>query len=164
MNRKKKSKSAFEQLFQLIDESPSHSVKPLLKIYNSLLQAEKDFFKVTKALKYFETESSIPLNTIKALVNQLDAIIGVLGHITLVTEPRIDEASIVLEINNKLDLKKPHQVEYIERRIRKLVSSIVRSCKDKHFQSCLDQQKEKAWRLLEALDEYAKAQYKQSIF
>jgi len=165
MYRKEKSKPAPEAQgqFQDTDTSPSCPMTPLFKIYSSLFQTEQDFLKVKKTLIYWGAGNTIPLVVIKESANQLEAIIGVLGGITLVTEPNIYEAPTILKIAIRLDLDKDG-AEYLANRIHEFVSSIVGTCKDKQFQSCLDQQKEKAWKLLEGLDEYAKSQYKHSIF
>jgi hypothetical protein len=156
--------SPMEALFRQVTTPPPPSKDRFLKAYASLFKAGQDFSEVIKALKYFEKEETIPLDTLKALSSKLDAIIASLGSITLTLETKCDEVSLVAELTQKLHLQEPSQVAFLETRIQKFAASITRSFRDKHLASSLDYQKEKAWRLLESLDTYAKSVYKQSIF
>jgi ribosomal protein S15P/S13E len=85
------------------------------------------------------------------------------GSITLTVEPPLDELAILQEINDKLHLTGPNEINYLEKRIYTLVNEISTSYKDKNLFSNLNLMKEKAWRLLETMTDYAKKEYNYNL-
>jgi hypothetical protein len=153
-----------EKLFNLLDEVPPKLATRIVKNYTSYFEAERQISEVIKALKFFENEERVPLETIKYLVDQLDLVIATLGNITLALNPNIDETAIIVEINEMLGLKEPGQIDFISQLIHTIIATTRRSFEDRHFYKCLDYLKEKSWILLEAMDKYAVKYYKHSIF
>ncbi len=132
----------------------------LIKLYSMFFDAVNSIGTITSELQKYLAQDRIPLPVIKEKEKDLERIINTLGNITLITEIKVDETGIVWEIKEKLGITETKQIEFIEKRIRALVIEISGSCKDKNLSCYLDHLKDKAWRLLETLGEYAEKEYK----
>jgi hypothetical protein len=135
------------------------SMGKLIKLYTLFFESVNTVSTVTIELQKQFASGHIPLPVLKEKVTEIEKVIGAFGSITLTIEPPIDELAIFQEINDKLHLTEPNEINYLEKRIHTLVKEISTSYKDKNLCSYLNFMKEKAWRLLEAMADYAKKEY-----
>src|ERR1035437_8125084 len=139
------------------------SMGRLIKLYSLFFESVKTVSLVTRELQEQFAKGHVPLGVLKENATEIDKVIGTLGSITLTIEPPLDEIAILQEINEKLHLTEPNEINYLEKRLHKLVKEISTSHKDKNLCSYLDYLKEKAWRLMEAMTDYAKKQYNYTL-
>jgi hypothetical protein len=139
------------------------SIGKLKKLYSLFFESASAFSTATTELQKHLAKGRIPLQALKEQAREIEKVIGTLGSITLAVEPPLDEIAIVQEIKERLCLKEPCRINYLESRIHTLVAEISTSYKDKNLNTCLNHLKGKAWNLLEELIDYAKNEYNSSI-
>ena len=159
----KNSNNHSQDLAFLASSQEISSMGQLIKLYTLFLESVKSVSTVTIALQKQLANGHIPLPVLKEKVTEIEKVIGAFGSITLTIEPPLDELAILQEINDKLHLTEPNEINYLEKRIHKLVKEISTSYKDKNLCSYLNFMKEKAWRLLEAMSDYAKKEYNYTL-
>jgi ribosomal protein S15P/S13E len=139
------------------------SVGKLIKLYTLFFESVKILSTVTTELQEQFENGLVPLQVLKEKATEIDKVIGAFGSVTLTIEPSLDEIAILQEIKEKLHLTEPNEINYLEKRIHKLVLEISTTHKDKNLTRCLNLLKGKAWRLLESITDYAKKEYDYSL-
>jgi hypothetical protein len=145
------------------DSRELSSMDNLIKLYSLFLESVNTVSTVSVELKQQFENGRVPLGVLREKAAEIEKVIGTLGSITLVIEPSHDEIATLQEIQEKLHLIRPNEINYLERRIHKLVKDISTLHKDKNLCSWLDYLKEKAWCLLEAMTDYAEKEYKYAL-
>ena len=139
------------------------SMRNLMKLYTLFFESVNTLSTVTIELQKQFAKGHVPLQVLKEKATEIEKVIGAFASITLAIEPPLDELAILQEIKEKLHLTGPNEINYLEKRILKLVKEITTSCKDKNLCSYLNFLKAKAWRLLETMTDYAKKEYNYTL-
>ena len=155
--------AASQQISQLLQQTGAKPVEKLTLAYKHLLEVNHQLSETTFNLSKDFNQGHLTLKKISSYAQILEKLIGTLGGITLATDVKVDELSLIAQVIEKLKSTHHTHDETIAKIIHKLVAELTNAYKDKTLISCLDHLKDKAWNLLEALDSYAQAKYNQEV-